>query len=331
MLADIKASRAYDTTTLPVALREVRNLIHADGGVAGSGQRAERTRRRTVRRRSRQDARWRSSATRVGATGPGSARRGRARGLRAACRATTATRSRTRSTSITPATRTPADRCTTPSLQVRDSTRASYRPGHETPPSRPASPSCPSRACACDAEVPAEEVERRIQQAARELGRQMRIPGFRKGKVPPPVVIRRLGREAVLDEALRSLAGQLVRRRDRRAGIVPDRRARPRRRRSPRRGPAARRSRSRSACAPRRSSASTRASRSGRREPQVEDARSTQELERAARPVRDARDRRARRAERRPRRRSTTSGASTASRSRAARAATSCSSSAPAG
>src|SRR5947209_4616842 len=35
----------------------------------------------------------------------------------------------------------------------------------------------------------------------------MRIPGFRKGKVPPPVVIRRLGRETVLDEALRSSLG----------------------------------------------------------------------------------------------------------------------------
>ncbi len=58
-----------------------------------------------------------------------------------------------------------------------------------------------------DAEVPAHEVERRVQQAAKELGRQMRIPGFRKGKVPPPVVIRRLGREAVLDEALRSALG----------------------------------------------------------------------------------------------------------------------------
>jgi trigger factor len=57
------------------------------------------------------------------------------------------------------------------------------------------------------AEVPAEEVERRVQQAARELGNQMRVPGFRKGKVPPPVVIRRLGREAVLDEALRSALG----------------------------------------------------------------------------------------------------------------------------
>ena len=58
-----------------------------------------------------------------------------------------------------------------------------------------------------EAEVAPEEVERRVQQAARELGRQMRVPGFRKGKVPPPVVIRRLGREAVLDEAVRSALG----------------------------------------------------------------------------------------------------------------------------
>jgi len=57
------------------------------------------------------------------------------------------------------------------------------------------------------AEVPADEVERRVQQAARKLGGQMRIPGFRKGKVPPPVVIGRLGREAVLDEALRTALG----------------------------------------------------------------------------------------------------------------------------
>jgi len=58
-----------------------------------------------------------------------------------------------------------------------------------------------------EAEVAPEEVERRVQQAARELGRQMRIPGFRKGKVPSPVVIRRLGRDAVLDEAVRSALG----------------------------------------------------------------------------------------------------------------------------
>jgi len=35
MLADIKSSRAYDTTTLPVALREVRNLIRGGGTLGG--------------------------------------------------------------------------------------------------------------------------------------------------------------------------------------------------------------------------------------------------------------------------------------------------------
>jgi hypothetical protein len=39
MLGDIKGSREYDTTTLPVALREVRNLIRGASpvdGVAGA-------------------------------------------------------------------------------------------------------------------------------------------------------------------------------------------------------------------------------------------------------------------------------------------------------
>jgi len=58
-----------------------------------------------------------------------------------------------------------------------------------------------------EAEVASEEVERRMQEAARALGRQMKIPGFRKGKVPPPIVISRLGRETVLDEALRNSLG----------------------------------------------------------------------------------------------------------------------------
>jgi trigger factor len=71
------------------------------------------------------------------------------------------------------------------------------------------------------AEVAPEEVERRVQQAARELGRQMRVPGFRKGKVPAPVVIRRLGREAVLDEALRSALGTWYADAIDRAGISP--------------------------------------------------------------------------------------------------------------
>jgi trigger factor len=59
-----------------------------------------------------------------------------------------------------------------------------------------------------EAEVPPEEVARRVEQTARTLGREMRIPGFRKGKVPAPVVIRRVGREAVLDETIRTSLGR---------------------------------------------------------------------------------------------------------------------------
>jgi trigger factor len=53
------------------------------------------------------------------------------------------------------------------------------------------------------AEVPAEEVERRVAQAAKRLGRNIRVPGFRAGKAPPPVIVQRMGRDAVLDEAVR--------------------------------------------------------------------------------------------------------------------------------
>src|SRR3954453_6128652 len=54
-----------------------------------------------------------------------------------------------------------------------------------------------------EAEVPAEEVQRRLTEAAGRMGRDIRMPGFRKGKVPAPVVIQRIGRDAVLDEAVR--------------------------------------------------------------------------------------------------------------------------------
>jgi trigger factor len=52
-------------------------------------------------------------------------------------------------------------------------------------------------------QVPPGEVELRVERKARELGAKLKIPGFRRGKVPPPIVIRRIGREAVLEEAVR--------------------------------------------------------------------------------------------------------------------------------
>jgi trigger factor len=59
-----------------------------------------------------------------------------------------------------------------------------------------------------EAEVPPEVVEREVAKTARTLGREMRIPGFRKGKVPPTVVVRRIGRDAVLDETVRDAIGR---------------------------------------------------------------------------------------------------------------------------
>jgi trigger factor len=71
------------------------------------------------------------------------------------------------------------------------------------------------------AEVPAEEVERRVQEKARALGRELKIPGFRKGKVPPPVVLRRIGRETVLDETVRDALGRWYSDAVDAAGIAP--------------------------------------------------------------------------------------------------------------
>ena len=54
-----------------------------------------------------------------------------------------------------------------------------------------------------EVEVPTEALERELKSAAADLGREMRVPGFRSGKVPAEVVLRQVGREAVLDEAVR--------------------------------------------------------------------------------------------------------------------------------
>ncbi len=54
-----------------------------------------------------------------------------------------------------------------------------------------------------EVEVPGADVERGVQRAARSLARQMRMPGFRKGKAPPSLVVQRLGYGTVLEEAIR--------------------------------------------------------------------------------------------------------------------------------
>ncbi len=52
-------------------------------------------------------------------------------------------------------------------------------------------------------EVPPEELQGRVERKAQQLGRELKLPGFRRGKVPAPLVIQRVGREVVLEEAVR--------------------------------------------------------------------------------------------------------------------------------
>jgi trigger factor len=54
-------------------------------------------------------------------------------------------------------------------------------------------------------EVPFAELEPSLKKAYREIGAQVVIPGFRKGKVPSAVIDQRVGRGAVLNEAVQEV------------------------------------------------------------------------------------------------------------------------------
>src|SRR4051812_46267871 len=51
-------------------------------------------------------------------------------------------------------------------------------------------------------EVPFDELQPSVQAAYKKIAGQVRIQGFRPGKVPPPVIDRRVGRGVVLEEAV---------------------------------------------------------------------------------------------------------------------------------
>lgn len=69
--------------------------------------------------------------------------------------------------------------------------------------------------------IEAAAVQDRVERAAQALAREMRMPGFRKGKVPPQLVIQRVGREAVLEQALRDSLPEWYERALLNAGITP--------------------------------------------------------------------------------------------------------------
>jgi trigger factor len=59
-------------------------------------------------------------------------------------------------------------------------------------------------------EVPFDELKPSLQKAYREIGAQVQIPGFRRGKVPAAVIDQRVGRGAVLNEAVQEAIPQQI-------------------------------------------------------------------------------------------------------------------------
>ena len=58
-------------------------------------------------------------------------------------------------------------------------------------------------------EVPFEDLKDNLDKAYREVARQVRIPGFRPGRVPPRVIDARIGRGAVLEQAVNEAVPEL--------------------------------------------------------------------------------------------------------------------------
>jgi trigger factor len=56
-------------------------------------------------------------------------------------------------------------------------------------------------------DVPADDVHHAVEHAANDLAQSVRVPGFRKGKVPRPLLVQRIGKERLYAEAVESHIG----------------------------------------------------------------------------------------------------------------------------
>ena len=59
-------------------------------------------------------------------------------------------------------------------------------------------------------EVPFEELKPSLDAAYRQIAKQINVPGFRRGKVPPAVIDRQVGREAVVEQAINEVLPEKV-------------------------------------------------------------------------------------------------------------------------
>ena len=54
-------------------------------------------------------------------------------------------------------------------------------------------------------EIDADQLEEMKRRAAGKIARKIKIPGFRPGKAPYPVILRQVGEPAILEEAIELL------------------------------------------------------------------------------------------------------------------------------
>ncbi|MFL5966248.1 MAG: trigger factor [Gaiellaceae bacterium] len=70
-------------------------------------------------------------------------------------------------------------------------------------------------------DVPREDVHHAVEHAASDLAASVKIPGFRKGKVPMPVLVSRIGKERLYAEAIESHIGSWYSNAVARTGVRP--------------------------------------------------------------------------------------------------------------
>jgi trigger factor len=70
-------------------------------------------------------------------------------------------------------------------------------------------------------DVPGKDVHHAVEHAATDLAKTVKIPGFRKGRVPMPVLVSRVGRERIYAEAIESHIGGWFWNAAARSGIRP--------------------------------------------------------------------------------------------------------------
>jgi trigger factor len=91
----------------------------------------------------------------------------------------------------------------------------------ENPPLKVTEQTIEERQAFLTIELEPDQVNEAMRRAARTVARTMRIPGFRPGKAPYPVVLARAGRDALLDQAIGDLGAEAVTTAIKEQGLTP--------------------------------------------------------------------------------------------------------------